>query len=739
MLVFLLKSTACLTIFLAFYKLVLEKESIHNFKRFFLLGTLITSFLIPNIVFTEYVEIVPNTAYTDFTINNDTPVAYPDPIAPPESALDWEVTLWGIYALGVIAFGFRFIRHLAQIGKRIRRNPKFKENFIVKVLLKQSLPPHTFFNYIFLNQKQFEEKNIPKEVLLHEETHAKQRHSLDILFIELAQVLLWFNPIIYLFKSSIKLNHEFLADQAVIQKSNDHSHYQNTILSYLSHDSFNKHQSIGIANAINYSSIKKRFTVMKTNTSKKSFAFRSLLLLPLTALLLYGFSETLQIEKEASVDQIIRMDLNDDGSIQMENKTVQFTEIAEILQQDYLKTIDAKETKVEINVQYPVHFTFLQNITTEIKTTGIDLIKIFASEVIMEEGQYSEHIPITSNTTILKADRMTIIGNDTSSSDLKTYNMLANKYNAIPIEKRVIPLKDLKILETIYRNMDETQKENAQPFPECLPKNNTQKTINPIEIRIHKNGQIWFQHELVPLEKLKDELYKLNDHLSYDQRKKVVRSIVQADKNTPQSVIDKVDAVLTEYGSATINIVGPKNAIQQSATREEMKEYNTLAKKYNEMDRNNMVIKNKEVMRLKVIYGKMTEKQRADAEPFPYFPPLPPVPDAPKPPENGTDTEYASNKIENIIDTQDPYDIVGNINIRKPINPPAPPIPPTPLEHIKEMAGKGATFMFNEKEISAKEAIEIIQDNDKINIDSRSSKDNKPIVRLSVDPIEIDN
>ena len=152
MLVFLLKSTACLTIFLAFYKLALERESIHNFKRFFLLGALIASFLIPNIVFTEYVEIVPNTAHTDFTINNDSPAAYPDSISPPEPGLDWEVMLWSIYALGVIVFGFRFIRHLAQIWKRIRLNPNFKENFIVKVLLKQSLPPHTFFNYIFLNQ-----------------------------------------------------------------------------------------------------------------------------------------------------------------------------------------------------------------------------------------------------------------------------------------------------------------------------------------------------------------------------------------------------------------------------------------------------------------------------------------------------------------------------------------------------------------------------------------------------------
>jgi len=284
MLVFLLKSTACLVIFLAFYKLVLEKESIHQFKRFFLLGALIASFLIPAIVFTEYVEVVQLTTQTTSPITGQISDTVTGQVVTEEPYFDLEIGLWMVYLIGVIGFGFRFLRNLAQIALRIRKNPKFKENFITRVLLRQSLPPHTFFNYIFLNQRQFEEKHIPQEVLLHEETHAKQRHSLDILLIELAQVILWFNPIIYLFKYSIKLNHEFLADRAVINGNNDHSQYQNTILSYLSHGSFEQHQSTGIANAINYSSIKKRFTVMKTNTSRKSFVLRSLLVLPLTAL-----------------------------------------------------------------------------------------------------------------------------------------------------------------------------------------------------------------------------------------------------------------------------------------------------------------------------------------------------------------------------------------------------------------------------------------------------------------------
>ncbi|MDC6384019.1 hypothetical protein D2V93_16650 [Flagellimonas taeanensis] len=734
MLVFLLKSTACLVIFLAFYKLVLEKESIHQFKRFFLLGALIASFLIPAMVFTEYVEVAQPTTFTTAPITEISDTIN-EQIVAEEPIFDWEIGLWMVYLIGVIGFGFRFLRNLAQITLRIRKNPKFKENFITRVLLRQSLPPHTFFNYIFLNQKQFEEKHIPQEVLLHEETHAKQRHSLDILFIELAQVILWFNPIIYFFKSSIKLNHEFLADRAVINGNHDHSHYQNTILSYLSHGSFEQYQSTGIANAINYSSIKKRFTVMKTNTSRKSFVLRSLLVLPLTALLLFGFSEKRQIEKETSIDKVIRLDLLENGSVQLGKEIVQLNELSKILKQDYLQTFDAKKTKVEMNVVQPIHYNVISAVAEEIRTTGVDQINVFANEVIMDKGQFKKNIPITPTTTMLNANIMTVVGNSTekgvSQSDLKVYNELAKKYNAIPIEKRTIPLEDLKELERIYREMDETQKEHALPFPECLPKEYNQKAIDFIEIHINNNGKLLFQGKIVPLEDLKQTLSKVNEHLSYDQRKKTVRSVIHVEAKTPKDVIQKVDKILAEYGSATINIVGPEASLQSSASREEMKEYNALAKKYNAMDRNHMVIKKQEVNRLKEIYGKMSKKQQEDAEPFPNFPPPPPAPDAPEPPKTTPATEAAIPSPPGVMPVHEPTSTLPA--------PPPPPEPKSPLEHIKEMVAKGATFMHNGKEISAKEAIKVLENNKKINIDSRGSDSGKPIVKLSTEPIVIEN
>jgi hypothetical protein len=210
---------------------------------------------------------------------------------------------WTVYLSGVILFGIKFSKNLFELLQKIRNNPRLKRDGIIKVLLEEPVVPHTFLQFIFLNRASYEARKIPEEVLLHEETHARQRHSIDVLFAELVQVLLWFNPLVYILKHAIKLNHEFLADQAVIKKGIPRVAYQQTLLAYATIP----HQP-ALANAINYSSIKKRFTLMKTDTSKKSKRVRSLLLLPLLALLLYAFSNKIPVYEKIQAEQRLEQD-----------------------------------------------------------------------------------------------------------------------------------------------------------------------------------------------------------------------------------------------------------------------------------------------------------------------------------------------------------------------------------------------------------------------------------------------
>lgn len=285
---YLLKSGACLTVFYLFYVLFLEKENMHVHKRIYLIATLLIAFAIPFVTFTSYVEVVE---VIQPIIASQNTIEIPI-INEPETISYTTEILWSVYGLGVLLFGFKFVKNLNEIIQKIRINPNQKEDDTVSVLLKEDIVPHTFFSYIFYNKQKYITHQIPKEVVLHEQTHAKQKHSLDVLFIEFLQVLFWFNPILYLINKAMKLNHEFLADQAVITNGIQTQNYQKTLLAYSSHA-----YQLPLANAINYSSIKKRFTVMKTHTSKKKIWFKSIILLPVLALLLFSFSTKIQQDK----------------------------------------------------------------------------------------------------------------------------------------------------------------------------------------------------------------------------------------------------------------------------------------------------------------------------------------------------------------------------------------------------------------------------------------------------------
>jgi beta-lactamase regulating signal transducer with metallopeptidase domain len=222
----------------------------HVFKRFYLLGALAVSFLIPLITFTTYVEMPMTTS----PVIMDAEITFATETE--KNTNYWSFILWGLYALGVLYFSFKFVKNLNLLRIRIKNNPKLKRNTITLVLLKNRVIPHTFFNYIFLNKQNFEAGEIPDEVIRHEQVHARQKHSTDILIIELIQIVFWFNPLLYFIKRSIKLNHEFLADRAVLNQGADTAEYQNILLAFSSNA-----LTPALANSINFSFIKKRFTL----------------------------------------------------------------------------------------------------------------------------------------------------------------------------------------------------------------------------------------------------------------------------------------------------------------------------------------------------------------------------------------------------------------------------------------------------------------------------------------------
>ena len=148
----------------------------------------------------------------------------------------------------------------------VRKNQVIQAGGSKLVLLDKPVSPHTFLHYIFLSKDEYSRQAIEPEIIDHESTHVKQKHSLDILLLELVQVFMWINPLILLYRKAIQLNHEYLADDAVIKQKEDISTYQYLLLNKTAHTS-----TALLPSHFNFLIIKKRLTMMtKTTTRKKA-------------------------------------------------------------------------------------------------------------------------------------------------------------------------------------------------------------------------------------------------------------------------------------------------------------------------------------------------------------------------------------------------------------------------------------------------------------------------------------
>ncbi|RYJ43296.1 M56 family metallopeptidase [Flavobacterium beibuense] len=313
---FLIKSAISMAVLLLVYKLFLEREKMHRFNRFYLLFSLFFSLAIPFINIPIYVEAVPIiNSKSVVKIREATEIA--DIIMSPQTHYSkapnanfkpqtnyLPYAIWGIYALVTLILTVRFALNIAQFYKRKRQNEKVPYNGATIILLEEDILPHTFLNNIFLNKEEYKSQSIEPELYNHELTHVKQRHTLDILFIELRKTVFWFNPLLYFYKKVIQLNHEFLADEKVIEAKNV-AYYQQLLLNKASL----KATPISLSSNLNFSITKKRFNMMNKTTPKWKSAVLQISVAPiLTSILLLLCFKTIAQDKSTQKVNSIKVE-----------------------------------------------------------------------------------------------------------------------------------------------------------------------------------------------------------------------------------------------------------------------------------------------------------------------------------------------------------------------------------------------------------------------------------------------
>jgi len=217
-----------------------------------------------------------------------------------------------IYLAGVAAVIFVTVRSIVGLHRLMRRGRCERlDDGTTLVRMDENVAPISWCRNIVISERDLRENGAA--ILAHERAHVRLHHSLDLLLVDLAGAVQWFNPAMWLLRRDLRAIHEYEADAAVIASGVDARSYQLLLI----------RKAVGgrwysIANSFNHSKLKNRITMMLREKSSRRTRARALLLLPLAGLALGAFAKTVyvrpedKVTKEFSENQLSEMQIVSD-------------------------------------------------------------------------------------------------------------------------------------------------------------------------------------------------------------------------------------------------------------------------------------------------------------------------------------------------------------------------------------------------------------------------------------------
>lgn len=309
----------------AYYLLFLRDKTFHHYNRFYLLGTMVLSLLLP-LLKVEY-----------FTIETDSRILLllnqfnQNSVQEVENSFNfWD---FGALILGIVSFFLlaKLTLGLVKIHQLKKEFPKESIEGITFYNTNLHDAPFSFFRNLFWKKSILINSDLGKQILKHEMVHIEQKHSFDKLFVQIIQSLFWFNPIFYFIKKEITLIHEYLADKKAVKNADTRAFAQMLLASNFSGN------VLPATSPFLSSNLKKRLKMLTQKNTKYSYA-RRILALPI----LFGVSfallvnaKNIEIKKQNKAIEIAVQELKKD--------TVKEKDVQKLLEDQQAKINKASE------------------------------------------------------------------------------------------------------------------------------------------------------------------------------------------------------------------------------------------------------------------------------------------------------------------------------------------------------------------------------------------------------------
>ena len=363
LLIFALKSSLLLAIFVSLFMLFMSRETFHRVNRFVLLLVVAMSLSLPFVnlgvksPFDGVVELLSGQDANGEAVSGipmlgvatvnmgeldiDTALTIPADEVSFIHSFDWMALIVVLYIFGIAVLLVRQLVVYIQLARIIARSrsvdaSRYGYGGIELRVHGGKEKPFSWFGWVVVSESDLADG--AREILTHEVAHARAFHSWDIVLADIVIMLQWFNPLAWIMKNTLKDIHEFEADEAVINSGVNAKQYQLLIIK----------KAVGsrlysIANSFNHSLTKKRITMMCKEKSNRWSRAKALYILPVAAIATLSFStvENVNASEAETVSKVNEFAVNE-ANLSVEKTLVNVKD-----------TVDAVYQVVEVQPAFP--------------------------------------------------------------------------------------------------------------------------------------------------------------------------------------------------------------------------------------------------------------------------------------------------------------------------------------------------------------------------------------------------
>ena len=366
---------------------LLEKDTFHRLNRIVILGCLVLSFVVPWIHITggtnPTVNMVRQTVQLPEVLINGN--------ASEQSVWSWADIMTCIYIIGVVAIFLMTVVQTASLILRLRKCEHITDNRGNTIVLTDcATSPFCLFHYIVMSRDDY--ANNRSFILTHEQEHIRLRHCIDLIILQVATIIQWFNPFVWLIGKNLKAIHEFEVDEAVLNKGIDATQYQKFLVV----------KAVGnrlqpFANNLNKESLKRRIIMMNQKKSNRWMMLKALFVIPVATLAVSMFANTSDMSNMANAVNTTANTLSTTNMQTQQPDTKTFTVVEEMPK---FKGGDAKLLEfLSMNVKYP-------QAAVKAKQQGIAIVGF----VVRKDGTIGDvHITKSAGHAVLDKEAMRVV------------------------------------------------------------------------------------------------------------------------------------------------------------------------------------------------------------------------------------------------------------------------------------------------------------------------------------------